>query len=366
MLFSRGKTVLYKSVDKLAQIFYKDGIKYNTILCIVNGILLGLTYAFVANKAILGVVSVGAVLKHVGVIQRFYTGIINLISDINELRVNTMFFSSSRQFFGLQTSTKKISSNNSIDFSSIEFEFHNVSFFYPNATEPALSNLSFKLSGNQKIALVGLNGSGKTTLIHLLCRLYEPTSGYITLNGIDIANYDLETYWKVFSVVFQDYHVFSFGLDETISSNTQTDNRRLREILDKLALQERISLLKNQERTCINQNYDANGVDFSGGEKQKIAIARAMYKNAPVFILDEPTASLDPISEYEIYTNMDQLIQNKMVIYISHRLASCRFCDEIIVLENGVMTQRGKHEELIVDKRGKYAELWNAQAKYYQ
>ena len=213
------------------------------------------------------------------------------------------------------------------------------------------------------MAIVGRNGAGKTTIIKLLCRLYEPTEGFITLNGIDIRKYNYKEYVKAFSVVFQDFELFSMPLDENIASGTEVDEERIWEVLDQVGLKERV---KNMEDGIHSRLYHDNGegIDISGGEAQRFAIARALYKDGPFVILDEPTAALDPIAEAEIYENFNQMIANKTAIYISHRMSSCKFCDDIVVLEHGKIAEYGTHEQLMA-KNGIYANLYKTQAQYY-
>ena len=214
--------------------------------------------------------------------------------------------------------------------------------------------------------MVGENGSGKTTLIKLLCRLYDPTEGEIRLNGIDIRKYDYKEYMSVFSVVFQDFALFAFSLGQNVAATEQYDEIKVKKCLKEAGLEERITCMKSGLETYLYKDFDEEGVEISGGEAQKIAIARALYKNAGFLILDEPTAALDPVAEYEIYTKFGKIVGGRTAIYISHRLASCRFCDEIVVFDKGRICQRGNHENLLADTGGKYYALWNAQAQYYK
>ena len=251
------------------------------------------------------------------------------------------------------------------DDNEYEIEFRNVSFKYPGSENYALKNVNFKFNIGERLAFVGMNGSGKTTFVKLLCRLYDPTEGQILLNGIDITRYDYEQYMALFSVVFQDYAVFAFDIAGNVSASSEPDRDRVLDCLVRAGLGERISELENGIDTFITKNYDATGVDFSGGEKQKIAIARALYKESPFIILDEPTASLDPLAEADIYARFNEIVTDKTAVYISHRLSSCRFCDKIVVFDNGEIIQQGDHETLVADENGKYFELWHAQAQHY-
>ena len=202
-------------------------------------------------------------------------------------------------------------------------------------------------------------------MVKLLCRLYDPTEGEITLNDIDIRKYDHKEYMDLFSVVFQDFKLFSLSLGQNLAASTEVDRARAEMCLDKAGFLDRLRDLPLGLETCLYKDFDPAGVTVSGGEAQKIALARALYKDAPFIVLDEPTAALDPIAEYEVYSRFNEIIGDKTAVFISHRLSSCRFCDDIIVLHEGRLVQRGSHEELLADEGGKYAELWNAQAQYY-
>ena len=221
-----------------------------------------------------------------------------------------------------------------------------------------------KLVIGEKMAIVGKNGSGKTTFVKLLCRLYDVTEGCIKVNGIDIRKYDYKDYCALFSVVFQDFQMFAFPVGENVAAGSEVDEALVIDAMNKAGLGERLSTLSQGLSTCIGKDYDEGGVSFSGGEKQKLAIARAVYKDAPFVIMDEPTAALDPEAEAEVFEGFDKMVGNKTAIYISHRLASCKFCEDILVFEEGKVVQHGSHDELVWQD-GLYRQLWNAQAQYY-
>ena len=244
-----------------------------------------------------------------------------------------------------------------------ELSFYNVSFKYPGSDKYILKDINMNFNIGEKLALVGLNGAGKTTLIKLLLRLYEPTEGEIRLNGIDIGKYDYDEYVQIFSVVFQDFGIFDFPLDENIAASEDVDSARVKKVIDQVGLTELVNSLPDKERTLL-YHENGDGVALSGGEAQKVAIARALYKDAPFVILDEPTAALDPIAEAEIYENFDTLVGDKTAIYISHRMSSCKFCDRIVVINNGRIEEEGSHDSLM-DKNGLYAKMYNTQANYY-
>ena len=243
-------------------------------------------------------------------------------------------------------------------------EFINVSFKYPGADTYVIKDLNLKFVIGEKMAIVGKNGSGKTTFVKLLCRLYDVTEGCIKVNDVDIRKYDYKDYCALFSVVFQDFHMFAFPVGENIAAGSEVDEELAVDAMKKAGLGERLSTLSDGLRTCIGKDYDENGVSFSGGEKQKLAIARAIYKDAPFVIMDEPTAALDPEAEAEVFEGFDKMVGKKTAIYISHRLASCKFCEDILVFDQGKVVQHGSHEEL-EKQEGLYRQLWNAQAQYY-
>lgn len=224
-------------------------------------------------------------------------------------------------------------------------------------------NIKFRVGS--RLAVVGMNGSGKTTFIKLLCRLYDPMEGEILLNGIDIRKYRYDEYMDIFSVVFQDFKLFALPLGQNVATGSTYDEKRVTDCLIKAGFGERLKTLEKGLDTYLYKQLDKDGVEMSGGEEQKIAIARALYKDAPFIVLDEPTAALDPVAEAEIYEKFNDIAGDKTAIYISHRLSSCKFCDEIAVFDGGRMIQFGTHEELLADEGGKYHELWYAQAQYY-
>ena len=248
-----------------------------------------------------------------------------------------------------------------------EIEFHDVSYRYNEATKDAVSHLNITIHPGEKLAVVGLNGAGKTTFIKLLCRLYDPTEGYITLNGVDIRKYSREDYYKLFSPVFQNVEVFAFPIAENVSMKIpeKTNDKLVISSLKESGLEDKIWSLPDNIKTCMLKIVDESGVDFSGGEKQKLALARALYKNAPVVVLDEPTSALDAIAEQNLYESFDRMIGDKSAVYISHRLASTRFCDKVAMFEDGNVIELGSHDELM-KKDGAYAHMFNVQAQYYQ
>lgn len=257
---------------------------------------------------------------------------------------------------------KKLDVSNTDDF---RIEFKNVYFRYPNTVDWALNNISCIIEKGKRIAIVGENGSGKTTFVKLLCRLYEPEKGDILLNGVSIKEYSFESYIKTISSVFQDYNLISQPIKNNISASEDVDCTKARKSAEMAGAIEYIDKLSNKMDTYLFKDYAEDGVNLSGGEEQKIAISRAIYKDSFLIILDEPTAALDPISESNMYSNLNRIDNLKTIIFISHRLSSCVFCDDIFVFDQGKIVQNGQHK-ILVNTPGKYHQLWNAQAKYYE
>ena len=237
--------------------------------------------------------------------------------------------------------------------------------FHKNDT---ICDLSFRIRPGERIALVGMNGAGKTTCVKLLCGLLEPTSGEIRLNGVSSWRFDRSDYFRLFSTVFQEICPFASSIRENVTcvAAGQEDAQRLDACLRLADLDERVKRLTHGVDTLLVKELDAEAVNLSGGEQQRLLLARALYKSAPVLVLDEPTAALDPIAEAEIYEGFRAMVQGKGALYISHRLSSCRFCDVIAVFEGGRLVQKGSHEELLSQPEGEYARLWQAQAQWYE
>ena len=336
------------------------------------GFLQVAAYIFVVVRAAAGALSVGSVVKYAGIIYRFSQAIAYVFLIFDEYAVSSDRQSSTLEYLNMEDILPKGSlpvekrafcEGGDNDY---EIEFRDVSFRYPGSDSYALRHVDMKFDVGRRLAVVGRNGSGKTTFIKLLCRLYDPTEGEILLNGINIKKYDYDEYLRIFSVVFQDFKLFSFGLGQNVAASVEPDEERVRACLTKAGFGEALNKMPEGIQTCLYKDFEESGVEISGGEAQKIALARALYKDAPFIILDEPTAALDPVAEYEIYSKFNEIVEDKTAIYISHRLSSCRFCDEIAVFEKGEIIQRGKHEELVLDEDGTYYELWHAQARYYK
>lgn len=247
-----------------------------------------------------------------------------------------------------------------------KIEFKNVSFTYPKSNNLILDNVSFKINKGEKISIVGLNGAGKTTIIKLLCRFYEPDSGEILINDKSIYDYNYKSYLDAISIVFQDYKLFAYSIIKNITGEEHTANEQLNKIIDQVGLTEKITELPKGINTRLNKSFDEDGIELSGGQGQKIAIARALYKNSSLVILDEPTSALDPIAEAEIYEHFNELVLDKTAIYISHRMSSSVFCDYILVLDGGKVVSYDTHKNLMKDKNSLYYKLFKTQSENYQ
>ena len=347
---------------------YLDFARFSAITDGKNALLSLLSnfaaYLVIGARALYGVLPIGDVLLYAGSVTRAMSDLQTFLATGSEFDYINSYLSTYEDFIAQPSmaydGTLPIEKR---DDGQYEFAFHDVSFSYPGTNIPVLEHVTLSFAVGEKTALFGRNGAGKTTLIKLLCRLYEPTSGYITLNGIDIRKYSYKEYTQAFSVVFQDFHLFSLPLDENIAAGTEIDEAALQSSLAKVGLTDRVQQLPQGVRTRLYNN-NGSGVDLSGGEAQRTAIARALYKDAPFVILDEPTAALDPIAEAEIYKQFSQMTAGKTAVYISHRMSSCKFCDRIIVLDHGRIAEDGTHDTLLAN-HGIYANLYETQAQYY-
>lgn len=333
----------------------------------ITTLITGFIYLFTCLKAWGGAFDVGSITQYVGAATAMVINVFNLTEVMGEVEVNVDYLDKTFEFLDIPNTmyqgsltTEKRSDR------KYEVEFKDVSFKYPGSNTWALRHVNMKFKVGKRLAIVGENGSGKTTFIKLLCRLYDPQEGQILLNGIDIRKYKYDDYMNVFAVVFQDFQLICQPLGANVAGSMNYECERVQKALVDAGFQERLEKMDQGLNTMIYKELSDEGVEISGGEAQKIAIARALYKDAPFMILDEPTAALDPIAEAEIYEKFDKIATDKTTIYISHRLSSCKFCDEIAVFHEGSLLQQGTHEELVADKNGKYYELWNAQAQYYK
>ncbi|HBA46295.1 MAG TPA: hypothetical protein DCZ91_00530 [Lachnospiraceae bacterium] len=324
-----------------------------------------LVYVFTSVQAILGTITVGQVVTCSSSMIRLSASLAKLAENMGSMEQIIMLSQDQKKYMELekrkQVGTIPLEKRRDNRF---RVQFEHVSFRYPGSDRDVIKDLNLEFIIGERMALVGRNGSGKSTFIKLLCRLYDVTEGCIKVNGIDIRKYDYREYCNLFSVVFQDFVIFAIPVGENIAASVQVDEDKALDALDRAGVGERVRQLPEGLAVCVGKDFDEAGVVFSGGEKQKMAIARAIYKDAPFVIMDEPTAALDPQAECEVFAGFDKMVGSKTALYISHRLASCRFCQDILVFDEGKVIQRGSHEEL-ERQEGLYKELWEAQAQYY-
>lgn len=343
----------------------KMGVYFGLGACITT-LITGFIYVFTCLKAWGGAFDVGSITQYVGAASAMAASVFELTQLLGVLETNTGYLDKTFEFLDIPNAMYQgsLTTEKRTD-RRYEVEFRDVSFQYPGSDNWALRHVNMKFKVGQRLAIVGENGSGKTTFIKLLCRLYDPQEGQILLNGIDIRKYRYDEYMRIFSVVFQDFQLLCQPLGANVAGSFRYDRERAAKALMDAGFGDRLASMDRGLDTMIYKNLSEDGVDVSGGEAQKIAISRALYKDAPFIILDEPTAALDPIAEAEIYSKFNAIAGDKTAIYISHRLSSCKFCDEIAVFHEGAVIQQGTHDELLADESGKYYELWHAQAQYY-
>ena len=341
----------------LSQLPYSIGVN---VIAAIKG---AAAYFYVALLAIKGVYGIGTFVQLIsteaalnGTLSGLVWNITELIKDCNYAYEYVLFMEYPE---ALTKGEKEIAKK------PHEIEFRHVSFSYPKTDKKILDDICIKIRPGEHLSIVGLNGAGKTTFIKLLCRLYDPTEGQILLDGVDIRDYDYRQYMQQFAPVFQDFKLFSFTIDENIAF-ANPDKGKVDEYIELVGLKDKVDELEKGTQTTIFKYFDEKGIEPSGGEQQKIAIARALYKDSPVVILDEPTSALDPLAEYEVYKQFHTLVGGKTAFYISHRLSSCKFCDSIAVFSEGKIAEYGSHEELIRIPSGIYAKMFEAQAKYYR
>lgn len=365
IIMDKVKDYNNKSVGKLSKLFVMMG-KYQGFNEINISIQMTIVYAYMVYKVLRGTIGIGSFTMYINAANKFSTSLSQIFMIFIEIQQMCRYTEKYIEFEQIESSKK----NNGITVDKIkkcEIEFKNVYFKYPRSEEWTLSNVSIKINSGEKLSIVGLNGAGKTTFIKLLTRLYQPTKGQILLNGIDINEYDYDEYIKLLSVVFQDFKLMPFTIKENIAlqHHEAYEDEDIMKVLDKVGLRENINKLPKKIKTSIYKIFEKDGIELSGGQAQKIAISRAIHKDAPIVVLDEPTASLDPIAEYEIYNRFNELIGDKTTIYISHRLSSCKFCDRIAVFHKGTIVQLGAHDELILEKGCQYEQMYSTQAQYY-
>lgn len=329
-----------------------------------------LMYTWLVYNVVTGAYQISDFVLYVGLVSTFHAsvGYVNWI--YSDMRTNSLMINDYRNFVDWkedrETADEKDGHITEINLDKFEFRFENVSFKYPGHDNYVLKNVNLTIKNGAKLAVVGVNGAGKTTFIKLMMKLYEPSEGRILLNDVDIKEYNREEYFKLFSPVFQNVECFAMPIYQNISfaEEDKTDMNKINEVLEQSGLSEKINSYEKGIHTNLLKIFDKEGIDLSGGEKQRLAMARALYKDGKVIILDEPTAALDALAEDRMYREFENMIYGKTAVFISHRLGSTRFCDKIAMFEDGTIVEEGTHEELMA-KNGKYAYMFGIQSQYY-
>lgn len=346
----------------------KENCRLNMFTTVTGILQECVVYFILAYRVIFAGMSIGDFSMYMTSIKNFTDSVTGVFWNYSRLIIMSRFAREFRYCIELEKNIKKQGTEHLTDHGNprdLKIEFRNVSFTYPDTDKVILKNISITIDPHESLSIVGINGAGKTTFVKLLCRLYEPTEGEILVNGIPIQKIPLDEYYDLLGVVFQDFKLFSFSVRENVCLDTVGDDSRLAKCMEKSGLADKMGTLPNKFDTMINKEFDDFGIEFSGGEGQKLAIARALYKDAPLIILDEPTSALDPIAEYEIYSRFHQLTDGKSTIYISHRLSSTRFTDKIAVFSEGELCEYGNHNELMQIDGGVYKNMFEMQAQYY-
>lgn len=329
-----------------------------------------LMYTWLVYNVVTGAYQISDFVLYVGLVSTFHAsvGYVNWI--YSDMRTNSLMINDYRNFIDWkedrETADEKDGYITEINLDKFEFRFENVSFKYPGHDNYVLKNVNLTIKNGAKLAVVGVNGAGKTTFIKLMMKLYEPSEGRILLNDVDIKEYNREEYFKLFSPVFQNVECFAMPIYQNISfaEEDKTDMNKINEVLEQSGLSEKINSYEKGIHTKLLKIFDKEGIDLSGGEKQRLAMARALYKDGKVIILDEPTAALDALAEDRMYREFENMIHGKTAVFISHRLGSTRFCDKIAMFEDGTIVEEGTHEELMA-KNEKYAYMFGIQSQYY-
>jgi ABC-type multidrug transport system fused ATPase/permease subunit len=345
---------------------FRAMLKSNSVVTFTGVALDVSLYLILGHKLLLQhTINIGDFTLYLTAVRQFNTALGGLFASFVDIDNNGQYLSDLFDFLNISNNmdsgTKKISE---LDINDFTIEFKDVSFKYPFSDEYALKNVNCVIKSGDRISVVGENGSGKTTFVKLLLRLYDPAEGIIELNGVDIKAIDYSEYLDLFTAVFQDFKLFAFTIKENVSSLQDIDDSKIASAIDQIGLTDRISTLENGLSTYLFRIYDENGIELSGGEGQRLAIARALVKESDIIILDEPTAALDPRIEADIFNKFNEIVQNKTSISISHRMASTKTSSKIFVFDKARLVETGRHTELL-NKNGLYAELYNLQADMY-
>lgn len=361
--FIAGIAKLITGLEDTTAKYMHQSVRVGSTRALLNLARELVAYAYLTYLVCRGRLSVSDFIFYFGIITGFSNWIVQLVYNYSNIE---RCCNDCRGFRDFIESPEENKDKPSVDFDNVNsIEFKNVNFTYPNAEKSTINNMSFKVNKGENIAIVGENGAGKTTAIKLLCGLYYPTEGDILINGKSSKSFSADSYFDLFSAVFQDYNFLPMTIAENICATSNYDQEKLNSAFEKAGITDKINALPDKEKSFMIKDVYKNAVDFSGGEKQKLLLAKAIYKNAPVLILDEPTAALDPISENELYLKYNEMTDNKISFFISHRLSSTRFCDKILFIKNGTIAESGTHEELMALK-GAYYRMYQIQSYYYQ
>ena len=374
-LLKRERAFFTRVNDNLKQ--QNDGyIRSGLIGCGCTFLQQCAAYAWLILRTMQGGISVGSFTMYVSAVTAFASALRTVLDNLTEIRVYDRFYDRLDEYLSVPARLRGDDDGRNHDISGRKekkrilsegehvIEFRNVGFRYAGSDTWALRDVNLTLRPGARLAVVGENGAGKTTFVKLLTRLYDPTEGEIRMDGIPIQEYDYDSYMSAFSAVFQDYRLFSFSLEENVTLARPAEEGKAEDALRRAGFGEKLDSLSGGIHTAVYKNFDETGFEPSGGEGQRIALARALYRDASIVVLDEPAASLDPRAEFELYRHFNELTEGKTAVYISHRLSSTRFCDEIAVFAGGRIVERGTHEELM-ERKGVYAELFEMQAQFY-
>lgn len=354
---------LIRGLESVTSKYMRQSVTVGGTRALLNLVRELVAYAYLTYLVCKGRLSVSDFIFYFGIITGFSNWIVSLVFCYSNMERCCNDCQAFRDFV---ESSEESKDKPDVDFENVEsIEFKDVSFTYPSAEKSTINNMSFKINEGENIAIVGENGAGKTTAIKLLCGLYYPTNGDILINGKSSRDFSSDSYFNLFSAVFQDHNFLPMTVAENICAASDYDKEKLYNAFEKAGISDKINSLDKKENTLMIKDVYKEAVDFSGGEKQKLLLAKAVYKNAPVLILDEPTAALDPIAENELYLKYNEMTDNKISFFISHRLSSTRFCDRILFIKDGRIAESGTHEELM-ELKGLYYRMYQIQSYYYK
>lgn len=361
--FIAGIAKLITGLEDITAKYMHQSVKVGSTRALLNLARELVAYAYLTYLVCRGRLSVSDFIFYFGIITGFSNWIVSLVYNYSNIE---RCCNDCQGFRNFVESTEESKDKPNIDFDTVEsIEFRNVYYTYSGSEKSTINNMSFKINKGENIAIVGENGAGKTTAVKLLCGLYYPTEGDILINGKSSRNFSSDSYFDLFSAVFQDYSFLPMTIAQNICAESNYNKEKLYSAFEKAGITDKINSLPDKEKSLMVKDVHKNAVDFSGGEKQKLLLAKAVYKNAPVLILDEPTAALDPIAENELYLKYNEMTDNRISFFISHRLSSTRFCDKILFIKNGTVAESGTHEELMA-LRGAYYRMYQIQSYYYQ